>query len=647
MPKSPGVRKEEKLENQDPQTEYTEDEKKQIGFILRRAMQARDIKEQPNEFLDDQTFTNDFHSNRRAMNSHLRPKKNDQEIRIVTGTPEKKVEVVVNELLAMNFIGEITAFDKDDSEVVELGDSMTGIVTRTNQIERDDNIKLHFLLQLVSQRAVFVEDYLDVRTVDNKIGGKWQPYTEIVLRKRIRSALKVLLGDITIPSHRFKDQPYYCIYDRTTYWEAETIFGDSPKWKDVVKGSGNGMSKDLSNIDINGGFRLGELTKDEVEIVYYYSYPDDEYQVCVNGVPMYEIGSPLESDHEGYNMRQFGLKPMDPDYTYCKPLIASAKILGALDNEMIRMLIQQWRQILKPAIGVTKNYSRDIFEPGRQTVGIREKDIHVLTQHKNIGTGEIAIYDLINKKTEEFIGQGTLQQAQSSPGSQTATEILELQRQATKSLGLAVFAYMSFIRDMTYLRVESVMHNFLEPVSKKYNPITKEVEDIYRKFTLLNTEIGNGKMGKKEISFTNKNPNKEELSKLKEDEDRGDRIGKPFRKVLINVDNIRAIPLKWFVTVVEKPKEGTPLDQAIFSSRLNVAVAISQATGQPLQGERINEDFEKVHKVKGWIGKAGQVSAPGQGGQGDPGVKADADKLMKEIESGIPEPGLKQLANKS
>jgi len=644
MPQSPGVKKEEKLEQINPQIDYTEAEKKQLGFILKRLVQARDIREARNEFLDDQSFTQDFYNNRRAMNSYLRPKKNDQEIRIVTGTPEKKVEIVVNELLAMNFQPEVTAFDREDRNIVELGDAMTGVVIRTNQIEKDANLKLQFLLQLVSQRAVFVEDYLDVRTVQDKKNGKWQPYTEMTLRKRLKSGLKILLGDITIPHYRFKEQPYYGDYERMTYFEAETIYGENARWKDVVKGAGSGRTTDLDTVDINGAFRLGELTKDEVEIVKYYCYPDDEYQVFVSGVPMEKVGTPLNSEHEGYSIRMFGLKPMDPDYAYCKPLIASAKVLGALDNEMIRMLIHQWRQVLKPAIGVTKNYSRDIFEPGRQTVGVKEKDIHILNPNNSIGGNEIAIYDLINKKTEEFIGQGTLQSAQSEKGQQTATEILELQRQATKSLGLAVFSYMSFIEEMTYMRVESFMYNFLEPISKRYNPLTKKVDDIYRKFTLLDTELDNGKVGKKEIEIVDQDPTREELKTLKLAEEKSDRIGKSFRKRIINRERLLSIPLIWFVAVVEKPKAGTPLEQAMFSGKLNQAIAVNQATGKPLAGDVIAEDFEKTWKVKNWFAGANQVAPPNQG---DPKVKAEASELMKQLESGVPEPGTKELSRQT
>src|SRR3990167_4869126 len=105
-------------------------EAEQYNRILKRIIRARNQREQTRDEWDGMTYEQTYLSNKRAAMSYLTPKKNDDEVRVNTGTTEKKIELVANELLALNLEGEVRAFDKDDNLLKDVGEVFTDIVTR-------------------------------------------------------------------------------------------------------------------------------------------------------------------------------------------------------------------------------------------------------------------------------------------------------------------------------------------------------------------------------------------------------------------------------------------------------------------------------------------------------------------------------------
>ena len=607
---------------------YNEAEIKAKSFYEKRIAKARDSRESPSEFLDGRGYSPDYVANRQASNSYLKPKMNDDEVRVVTGTTEKKIEVVQNEILAMNYQPEIKSYDLEDNEIVELGEDTGDIVKRTNEIEKDQDLWEEAVKEFLIQRGVFIEEYLDERTIKrNSID-----ITTKTLRKRIVSGLKVFLGDITIPLYLMDDQPYIGIYDKMSYDEAKSIWGDNERWQYVVAGD-----KNADGFDESFDFRLYACEKDSVEILTYLSSPDNEKQVIINGVMMYPLGTKLDNEHYGYNIKGFGLKSMSLDYAYCKGLASSAKVLQALNDETIRLLIRKFRQAVEPPTGVRKNYSKNIFNPAAQTVGIRKGDVEKLIDHDGVTNSEFAMWGKIDEKIEEFISSGSLQQGLAPDKSVTATEIQARQRQAAKMLGLAVLGFIRMKRELTYLRIYNIYENYNDIVGKKLNPLTQKIEDVYRKFTSLDSNLGGGKIGKKIISFSDKPLTDNDKLDIKEFEDRQSKMGIHTRFKQINLKRLAEIPIMWFVTIVEKSREGTPLDKAMFTEKIQQSLAVSQITGIPLAGEQIVEDFGRTWKAKDWFSDKGvepQQQQEGEG-EGDEKVKTGANQLMSQIEKGL------------
>lgn len=576
------------------------------AFYYSQIQKAKEQRRQVSEFFDDMSYEADYYYNRQAANSYLRKKLNDSDVRVNSGATEKKIEAMMNELLALNLQSEFRAFDEDDLEDVQLGQDFSDIVRRTNEIEKDDDFWPEAIQELLTQRAVFIEEITDERTVLRKRrskGMKAPARTEIkrqIMRKRLIPGLQVFLGDITIPAYLFNDQPYIIKYSRMGWREAQSVYGHYANFKYVKPGMA--MDNESDTKDLGTDFRLGLLQADEVEVIRYESCVDDEFQIIINGELMEEPGTPLPWEYYGYNTTMTILKPMARNFAYGKPPTASAKTLQALDNETIRNLIFKFRQALKPpmAINTPKNvYSRDIFDPGAMTFGLDGSKIKPLIDHQGVTQSEFEVYNLINSKIEEFIGVSRITQALPVGSRTSATEIVEMQKQAMKMIGLAVAAFMRMKRDTGFLRLYNVLQTYTKPIGGKLNPITGEVEEIYKKLTAKDSQFENGKTGRKIVTFTSKPLDDDEREAILQEELKSERIGKPVRFSYIIVEKLNNIIYSWYNTVNSQERKGSSLDKAMFTDQLTQAMTIQQASqgAKLINWDSIASKFERTWNV--------------------------------------------------
>lgn len=576
---------------------------KSYKFYTDRIDRCKLSRSKQREEFDDMTFELDYAQNKRAMNSYLRAKKNDSEVRVVTGMTEKKIDVVINELISLNMQPEVQAFDKEDNEYVELGNDFSDIVFRTNQIERDDDVMRAAFRELATQRAVFVQEFWNKRRVGfNSIERP---------EKRLVSALKVFLGDIYLPAYRLDDQPYIVRYNRMSYEECRTMWFSNPNWKYVRPG--------MPQANQAYPFRMYDVGKNEVELIEYISACDNEYQVLINGAMMFSPRQPLPWKHYGYDMSCAVTKEMDTDFFYGKPLTASAKVLQSMSDEMIRLMIRKWQQAIEPPTGVKngKILSKDVWNPGTMAQGIKADDFSILINHNGLTPGEFQFYDLISKKTEEFIGIPNQLQGQSPSKRTTATEIMEVKKQAIRNLGIITAQAIKLKRDMTYLRIYTVMEKMTKPIGKKKNKLTDTIENTYRKFSVKEAQFDDGSRGKKIIQFSNQDMSPEEQQLAYDYEEEQTKLGNPLRITTINVEKLKDIELNWYVNIVPKEQEGSALEKAMFTDQLAQAASISQLVQRPLNADRIIESYERKWRVKDFFSKqqlAGPAGGMGAGG---------------------------------
>lgn len=594
MPESSGLAIEIK-QNANKEAVFTGQSKEELAslaFIHQRIQKAIESRNQPYREFDHLTFLQDYYSNKDAANSYLRPKRNDDEVRVVGGTTEKRLESIKNELASMNVKSEIHAWDTLDMMVPELGDAMNDAVKRTNQIEEDEDTLDDALWEFCTQRAVYVEEVYEETEFRGRVTATY--------RKRVRSNVEVLLGDMTIPAYRFQEQPYVCVYDRMSLPAARRIWGNRPNFKHVR--GGQNISNDVYGVETT--FRIGFLADNEVEIIKYMSVPDDEYQVTINGVPMFDPGEKLPWRYGQYNLAMGIPKRVGKHFSMGRSLPSAMKYLQALDDETVRNLVRKMRQAIEPPTAVASNnrvYSRDIWNAGNISYGVDASVFKKLVDHDGVTPGEQAVYEIVKRAQDEFAARGNTQLGIQEGGKQTATAIIQQQQNAVKMLGDLVINWSRLIRETTKLRLLNLLEHATEPLGKKIDPATQELTDEYQRFTLREEMLPNGKTGDKIIQFADRDLSPEEIIALDQFETSEEDAGRPVRVSWINSKKLRDYPWVWKVTAVSKPKENDDLHRLMFQDKLVQAQAVAQAAGRGLNGAAITNDFERIWRTHDWF----------------------------------------------
>ncbi len=581
----------------------TPDAANQYKLIMDRLEFAKSQRERAgNVFLDGMSFTQDYYTNQQNRNTYLTPKKNDAEVRVNTGTSERKLDAIKNELLTMDINFDIKAFDQDDSEIQELGDDMTDLVRRTNQQENDEDFNDMATDELLTQRITYAKDSLVQKNVR-------QPTSQ--LKKQLSSGLKVFPGDMAMHPFNWDLQPFTATYNRYPFDTARMLYDHLTPFKKHVMPD---HLQRYENIGPAFSYRFGALADGEVEVVEYESLVDDECQIIINGVPMYEPNEPLSYSYPMYQTQAFVIKPMSPDYLLGRPFPAMAKTMQALSNETIRLLVRKFQQAVNPPIGTSRTgkiYSRDIWNPNTITQGLGKNDFSKLVDHSGVTDGDMGMYRLVEEKVEEWIGAFNLSTGAPSGKQMSATEATLQQKQFLKQLGYTVFAKMRMTRVMTQLRIYNIYEHYLDPVRKKMGADNKPF-DVYRSFTVDGAKYPDGKHGKKVIYLINNNLSEQELKNIYDHEREQEALGNPVRVKFLNVPKMKEFPKYWHITTNVQDKEGTTFDKLMFQDQFTQAAAVAQVTGKPLNGDVITEDFERKWKAKDWFQEAPPQGIPGQ-----------------------------------
>lgn len=612
---------------------YNEKDKEYYSFLLQQIEDARIQRDRNHKEFDDLSYIQDYEMNYEAMNTYLQKKSNPQEVRVNTPTTEKKLEVIHNELNALNFQPTVEAFDENDEEMIDVGRAFTSIVKRSNQIEKDDDFWNEAIPELIGQRALFFIEKFNEKTYYTRgANGKLRIKKLGFSQKRVLDGRQVYLGDIHIPAIYFDEQPFILVHEKLTYREATQIYGENKRFKDHVK---PGKCEIGSLHDYR--FDQESLLENEVDIVHYFSFPDGEYNCIIQGVMLYEAGNPLPYNYVGYPVKMVVLKSMRRNFAYGKPLTASVKTLQALDNETIRLFIRKFRQSIDPPLGVKRGkiLAKDIFEAGKRTQGLSRNDFEKLIDHQGISSSDTAMMEIIEKKMEEFIGASNIMQGLQEKGGTTATEIIRLQRQALKQLGLAVGALIRAKREATLLRIYTEIENNSEPIRKLHDEMNNKIVNIYKRYNLKDTDLGDGDYGKHIVQFTDRDFSEQEKKELYQIERTEARKGKPVKFDFINKDKLKKIPIFWYVFVSSEERKSSELKQAMFTDRLNQIAGISKVTGRAIKGETVIKDFEKTWGVKDYFQKEEQLGRI-EGGQVQNRNMQD-ERMMKleELKKGL------------
>jgi len=605
---------------------YSPEDKKYLTYLQSRLESAKRQKETPMPEFNNKTYYQDYEENQKIATTKLPPKKNEDDVIVSAGTIESKLEALLSHINGLDLSPEVLAFDRENNTVTDLGTALTDTIMMTEQIDGgelagDEEKKMLRQRELLSQNAVFVQEewlrrFERKKKLKEKYDGQykdwkqWDEKLELVFEGPARTLLhgpNVYLGDIT--EYYMERQPYFYIAFQLHYDVAKTKYGQFENWKYVKSGAIPENTTDEHKTIYDNKWRLNTVRDNHVEIVLYQDKPNDEFQILINGVPMMPFGFPLSAVSPGgeYNVVKQVLKPKHHKFAYGTAFVASGSIkeISNIIDEMLKLFVLKTRKSYSPPYVNTSGrvISKRVLSAGRISMGFSADALQPIgTEGQGVTANEYNILkelqDRIDKSTvsAQFAGQ------QGKSGT-TATEVLELQRQAKLTLGLTISACTLLEKKLAYLRLYNLIENWFNPIDTKVvtvNEVRKYVNQ-YRK-TVRETNIEGAGIGERRIiPFDTVNeegrtdldllPSEETIREMEFAEE--DKIGKPVQMIFLSPQGLKTARLRWYVVINPKEKEGTAFFKVLFREQLTDMLTLMQLGSTPnLDG--LEEEFSRV-----------------------------------------------------
>lgn len=616
----------------------TEQEWIQTSNLRVKMERARDARNQMYTEFGNLTYIQFYEENRKKANTILPGKKNENDVIVSAGTLENKLESVLSAVMNLNLSCEIKAFDKENNKIGLVGIALEDTIFETEEKDDDEEKKMLRQKELLIQGTVFVEERwvtrhknkrkldkpFDGNTKDIKISNELIKYFEGPSR-RVVYGPNVYLGDIT--EFFMKNQPFIFTCEIINYSQAKAMFQIWDRWESVSQklNSWNVESPNTGSTSssMDKKWTLNNIGLDEVEMVVYQNQPEDEVQILLNGIPMLPPGFPLSaiSPAGQYTIEKQVLKAID-NFAYGRGFIQSAEKAADILDEFLRLSVLKTRKSFMPSyINTSKKViSPRVLNPGTITQGITSDSLLPIgKESEGVTPSEFAMIkqltDQIDKQTvsQQFAGQ------QGKSGT-TATEVLELQKQAKVTLGLVIFCCAMLEKKIGYLRLYNILENWYKPIMT----LNIEGQEIpkYRK-TVRDTSVngqGNGQRQVIPVGSSQDIPSEAEIRFLELEDEKN--LGFPVRKIYMNPDDMKKDVKEWFIVVTPKEKDISSTNKLMFREELNDIAALVNMGSHPNVGELESEYARVWGKDKAKMFTAGptpqQMAAmAGSGGDGN------------------------------
>jgi hypothetical protein len=638
--------KNEQIEKPD----YSADEIIYLGGIRKRAESAKIQRDQEHDEFDGMSYLTYYDVNERLANTFIQPKKNKEDTNFQSGTIRQKLFALLSSLTNLDLTGDISAFDADGFEIQAMGDGMEDIILKTKELDNDDEKKFLRHYELLKHGTVFVEELWSEKSkkekkAKKKFEGKVKgfDYVENIKKafarptRNIIPGINVYLGDIT--KYDISDQPYILTVDAIPYEEAKTIFGKWERWDNVPKKLTKFDSTNANTV-FNNEWTLLSTQENYVEIVRYQDKWNNEFALLLNGVLMTPIGLSLTDlwGYEDYNIAQQNLEPIHAKFAYGKSLVARIKNKVALFDEMMRLaILKTQKSFMPPYINLSgRILSNKVFMPGKITHGIPAQSLVPISE-KEVQGLTVSELNMI-KELQESINSETTSPTfagQQAEGNPTATEIIEMQRQAKMMLGMTMFSVLMLEWKLEWLRLKNILANWFQPEDEVVDKMRGILKSKYRKTTTERTIEGEG-VGKRMVIPTKEIPSSEAI--MKTEDQLTQEQGMPIRLIFVNPEEITNAKLIWQIVITPKEKKTSELNKLMFRAFMQDAQLFTPMLNldylserfASIWGENSSKLFSKQNQMQ--IGPDGQPIQPmQQGGTVSPNVKMPQPSVQKEM----------------
>jgi len=584
---------------------YTPEEVLYRSMIISRMNDARDQRDAVHDEFDGMTYLQWRESNLRARNAYLRPKKNEQDTRVVTGTTREKANTFISYILNLNLESDIEAYDKEDMVVEELGNVMEDLVKKSYKMESPEFQTKEVILldEFVTQGTVVAEEKVEefnipkkeLESFDTTIKGTtWSKRVNEVYKTLSVNPIDgsgVFYGNIREPF--LEKQPYIIIRRLIPRTQAQAIYGKWERWENVPEEFATATNNESSDSTQYNDWTLYPLKKMMVEEVRYFDKWANDFMVMLNGVMMFPVRMddgilgtfPLSGllGRSDYPLSK-GDYEGKPNFAYSTSIPAKTKFDQAILDEMFRAIIlKTQKSFMPPMASKGKNLSKKIFNPGNISTDVDPEKIKEIGENKGVTQSEYNVVSflkgIIDEKTVSPVMEGQLLE-----GRQTATEIIELKKQAMMKAGLALYGWIAFKKRLTMLRIYNIMKNWTDPIDVKMGVIDGQIKELpqYRSLS-VDTSFEDGTSGQRVVRFQDEVP--PDYAVAAEEELTKQIKGKEVRINVIDPAMLKTVDYTWYCTVEPTEKETGMLRAAKFEEFMAKALALGE------YGKQANVDY--------------------------------------------------------
>lgn len=584
-------------------------------FRRNRIIAARDTRDIKHEEFDNMTFLDYYARMLKLDNQYVEPRKNEQDTAIEVGTVRDKDTSLVEYAMKYDFEPVAQVFDDKDEMLDELADTTEDMVRKSKQIE-DYRAKAKLIYRsMVAFGTAMVEDAWFERwtkekafgTGDIKLGSEDTTWTERMVKQydgcqaKLWDLRKCFFGDI----RKFfmngpQGQPYFFTVEYESYDQTKAFFGDWERWKyvptEVV------LTPEISApTTYSAWWTLRPVSLNYCEIIRYYDPVANEYAITINGVDMLPImekkttgadgrskvlisGFPLTaiSPSGAIPFAKFDLEPMH-DFVYSKSQPAKMRVLAAVENMYIKLMLGMMKQKAKPTMGNMsgRNFGPEITDPGTVINDVREDDLFpVLPNFQGAQPADFTFFEIIKKELDKNSVERDFQGINANTqANETATGDMNDMKAQSLKIAALFDGIMAGENQLNWLRTYNIMQHWTKPIDVQIDVFKKELLSKYRTVT-VSSEVDGGKKATKKIVFTKSLPsgkNKLERSQQVHQEEMDyakDNGGKEMRIVYIDPDALRATRYKWFYTSVPVPNGSDPLGYMMFAKQITDATTM-------------------------------------------------------------------------
>lgn len=602
MPESKLTQEKKQVE----QIQYSPQEKLYLTTLQNRLTRARDVRDTPREEFDGMTYQRYCEENRKLMNSYIKPRQNKEDTNYQSGTLRQKALAILAALNNLDLGPDVNAFDKSNIEVAGLGQSLEDINWKTEELDNDEEKKLLRQYTLMEQGTAFVnEDWIEKVGIKKLISkpfdgstAEWGHRLEKVFEGASREIVqneKVYLGDIT--RFEMSEQPYIFTVEVMPYDVAEQIYGQWGRWKFVDSHRVRFMNNDRDESTLyNSNWLLSAIEDGQVEIIKYQDKPGNEFQIIINGIPMLPLGFPMPWKHGEYSLVKQVFSIISAQFAYGKSFPATTRLQIAVWDEMLRLMVLKTQKSYKPpmANNTGKNLSSRVLMPAVISTGIDPTKLAYLDPEgsKGINQGEMAAMQMIKQNLDELTVNPVFT-GQQPKGSSTATEIIEVQRQARLVLGLTIFVASMLEKKLATLRMMNILEHWFDPIDDVLDQKKGALVNKYRSFA-RKVPIGGQGIGQRIVRVVDQTKSAFEL--FKEEEEIANKTGIPTRIAELDATVVKASKYALYITIVAREKRTGPAAKLMFREFL----ADLQLFDRPQQGIMVDWAYIGSRFANNW-----------------------------------------------